>query len=220
MPEEDNLLPHTKKVTPHEYEYEQMVFKLYDTPGLQDDIDSDNDQGYLLDMVKNSYSPDLIVFAVKMDDAELRSEDIETIKAITNAFGWKCWEKAMFILTFANKVSKIDAKPDSVENKIHFNQERDRLKLQIVEVLEANRVHSDVVNQIPIVPVGLILKPSIPSDESKESWIEKFWKGFNLVLNQKRQEERQEEEQPSPVRNEFPTCPPCSQGWLGWMGLC
>ncbi len=229
MPEEDDLLPHTVNVTPHEYVYKQMVFRLYDTPGLQDDINSSNDGTYLRDMVKNSYSPDLIVFAVKMDDGELRLEDNKTMKAVTDAFGWKCWEKAMFILTFANKVSKIGVDPDSKENKIHFNQERDHLTLQIVKALKANKVHSDVVNQIPIVPVGLIRQPLIPSDQSKESWIGKFWKGFNQVLNRKRQEE-----QPPPVGKEKtscptcppnPTCPTCpptypppgSQGWLDWI---
>ena len=164
VPEADNLTPHTVKVTPYEYEHEKINFTFFDTPGLRESSDSHKDYKYLKEMVKKNESPDLIIFTIKMDDTRLRPEDEATIKNVSDAFGWSVWKNAMFLLTFANKVSKVGSPPGSRENKVYFNKKRDDFSLLITKELRKNRVQPEVANNIPIIPAGLVMQPSIPSD--------------------------------------------------------
>ena len=182
VPEADNILPHTIKVTPYEYEYDKINFTFIDTPGLRDSSNSHKDYKYLKDMVKNNERPDLILFTIKMDDARLRSEDEATIKNVTDAFGWSTWKNAMFLLTFANKVSKVGSPPSSRENKVYFNKKRDDFSLLITKQLRTNRVQPEVANNIPIIPAGLIMQPFIPSDSRGISWMDEFWHEIFKVL--------------------------------------
>ena len=82
-------------------------------------------------MVRNSQEPDLIIFTIKMDDANFHEEDAESIKEITNAFGWKVWKHAVFVLTFANKVFIPNASVESRENRVSYNRIRDEFALKV-----------------------------------------------------------------------------------------
>ena len=207
VPDEQNLLPHTVHVTPHEYTHNKIDFVFFDTPGLKDAEDGANDYKYLKDMVRNSQEPSLLIFAVKMDDAVLRQEDIDAMKAITNAFGWKMWRHAMFILTFANKVNDPSASVESKQNKVFFNRIRDQFELTVAEVLLDMHVQEDVANNIPVIPVGLVSQPLIPSDSRKVSWLEEFWASAYSRLKSTKQEKagKKEKEENSPC------------GWWYWM---
>ena len=188
IPEADNLLPHTVKVIPYEYEHEKINLTFFDTPGLKESSDSHKDYKYLKEMVKNNEQPDLIIFTIKMDDTRLRPEDQVIIKNITDAFGWSTWKNALFLLTFANKVSKVGYTPDSRENKVYFNKKRDDFSLLITKELEKNRVQSEVANSIPIIPAGLIMQPFIPLDSRGISWVDEFWQEIFKVLKAPRQD--------------------------------
>ena len=186
IPEADNLLPHTVKVTPYEYEHEKIKFTFIDTPGLRESSDSHKDYEYLKEMVKKNERPDLIIFTIKMDDTRLRPEDEATIKNVSDAFGWSVWKNAMFLLTFANKVSKVGSPPGSRENKVYFNRQRDEFSLLITKELRKNRVQPEVADSIPVIPAGLVMQPSIPSDSRGISWVDEFWKEMFKVLKASR----------------------------------
>ena len=174
VPEDDHLLPHTLKVTPYNYDHGGLNFILFDTPGLIDSNNSSNDYEYLKDMVTKNGEPDLLIFAVKMNDA-FRDDDADAIGNISNAFGWKIWKKAMFVLTFANKVTSVGHSPKSADSKLYFNKIFDIHYSCIVEALRSNRVHEDVINSISVVPVGLVSQLKIPSDKRGVSWIGELW---------------------------------------------
>ena len=174
VPEDDHLLPHTLNITPYNYEYKGLNFILFETPGLQASINSSNDFEYLRDMVEKNGEPDLLIFAVKMSDA-FRYEDADAIENISNAFGWKIWKKAMFVLTFANRVTLKGHSPESADSKLHFNKVYGEHYSHIVEALRSNRVQEDVINSISVVPVGVASQLKIPSDRRGVSWIDELW---------------------------------------------
>ena len=182
LPSADTLLPHTTVVTPHESFHEGSNCIFYDTPGLKDDAESSNDYEYLTEMVRKNGEPHLVIFAVKMDDYVFQEDDVEAIANISAAFGWRIWKKAMFILTFANMVHKVGQAPGSVDNKLHFSNSYDRHHMDIVEALKHNNVEKEVINNIAVVPVGLISVPKIPADRRGVSWIDNFWKEAFKIL--------------------------------------
>ena len=195
VPDEENLLPHTTEVTPYEYAHGKMNFTFFDTAGLKDVENGTNDYTYLKDMVRNSQEPDLIIYTIKMDDKDFH-EDTESIKEITNAFGWKAWKHAMFVLTFANKVTVPDASVESRENRVSYNRIRDEFALKVTKLLRDCKVQENVANEIPIIPVGLVAQPIIPSDSRQESWLKEFWQAVNARLKADMPEEK---DNPCPV---------------------
>lgn len=206
--DDDSLLPHTVTVAHYLYEYEGIKIRLYDTPGLSE-VDGVNDHKYLKDMVKNDISPDLIVFFIKMDDTidnSLRPEDEYVIKNVSDTFGWARWRFALFVLSFANRVYKDEWSMDSHENKFYFTDMHNKLTFRIRTALKNFNVQQDVVNSIPVIPVGLVRQPIILSDARENvSWTHEFWsKAFNILKEAKREETQRK------VMGEKEECCPCS----------
>ena len=177
---DDSLLPHTMKVLPYNKYREGSNVIFFDTPGLKDDEDSSNDYTYLKEMIRKNGEPNLLVFAIKMDVFDFQKEDADAILNVSSAFGRKIWHKSMFILTFANMVKKIG--PSSVESKLYFSKLLDKHHLRILEVLRDNSVKDEVINEIPVVPVGLISEPNLAAHKNSASWIEDFWEEAFKVL--------------------------------------
>ena len=182
VPPTDSLLPHTTKVMPYDQTREGSNCIFFDTPGLKDDENSSNDYAYLREMVRKNGEPNLLVFAIKMDEFTFQEEDLEAVLNVSSAFGWKIWQRSMFILTFANVVQKSGRDTDSVESKLYFSKLLDKHQLEIAKVLRKNSVRDEVINAIPVVPVGLVSKPSIPADRREVSWIEEFWQEAFKIL--------------------------------------
>lgn len=168
---EDSLLPHTLNVTSYEYTHNGVNFTLIDTPGLNDNIEGSN-YLYLKEMVTDE--PDMLLFAIKMDD-EFRPEDRNVMENVSNAFGWKVWKKAVIILTFANKVRSEGMDHKDRESKKFYNNKREEIALDVTNTLLSFNVEGKVANNIPVVPVGLVSQPLIPSDGRGKSWIKEFW---------------------------------------------
>jgi predicted PilT family ATPase len=115
--------------------------------------------------------PDVIVFTVKMDSG-LRRDDIRAIKYVTDVFGWKVWKNAMFILTFANKVSKPGISTEGRENNVYFNAVLREFERQITKELIKVYAQKPIANQIKVIPVGLVSQSWIES--GRRAWVEEF----------------------------------------------
>lgn len=175
--EKENLLPHTVNVTYYEHTYNGVNFTLIDTPGFYDDIEGSN-YLYLTQMVKNE--PDILIFTIKMDD-EFREEDMHALENVSSAFGWRVWKNALIVLTFANEVRVEGLDYKHVRNRKNYNRKRDDISEKVTDTLLSYRVEEKVAHRIPVIPVGLISEPLIPSDEREISWIEDFWKAIFKV---------------------------------------
>ena len=182
IPTPTGLLPDTLKVMPHQYHHEGSNCTFFDTTGLTDNENASNDYDYLKLMTSRSGDPDLLVFAIKMNDLHMRDEDFQAMTNISHEFGWKIWQKAMFILTFANLVKDEESSSGSYKHKLFFSRSYRQLHLGIVKSLRSMSVQDDVINEIPVVPVGLVSEPVIAADGRGVSWIDEFWeKAFKLL---------------------------------------
>ena len=192
-----SILPHTDAVAHYLYEYEGVQVSLYDTPGLSEEEDGYLDYKYLEDMVDHQISPNLIVFTIKLDSVggnSLPAEDERVMKRVSDAFGSARWKFAMFVLTFANKVRKEEEEPGSYENRHYFNKVWNELEYQIRTSLKSFHVQQDVVDSIPIFPIGFLQQPDIKADKREISWVDEFWsKSFKILQKSKTEEKLRKE---------------------------
>ena len=142
----NTLKRHTTAKKAYYVKQDRIKFTLYDTPGLKDEPGGTNDPKYLKDMDM----PDVLIFTMKMNDHKFQQEDMETITAISNAFGWKIWRRAMFLLTFANTVKNPDSNKTR-KNEVYFNRRRDEFADTVTDVLEDLSTEEDVANQITVL---------------------------------------------------------------------
>ena len=185
-------LPHTQKVTPYMYIHKGVKILFYDTPGLSEKEEGNQDQVYLQDMVKNEISPDLIIFTVKMDitgsDSSLSTEDEQVMKNVSDTFGWARWRFAMFVLTFANRVYLENIAPTNFKSRNHFNTVWEKLTYQIQTSLLSFNVEQNVVDDMPIFPIGYVNTPIIKADRRRISWVNEFWdKAFAIMKDSKKE---------------------------------
>ena len=195
----DSILPHTVEVAHYLYEYKGVKVSLYDTPGLSEEEDGNLDYKYLENMVDYEISPNLIVFTTRMDSVagnSLSAEDEHVIKRVLDMFGASRWKFVIFVLTFANKVHKEEEKLNSFRNIHYFNQVWNELEYQIRTSLKSFHVQQDVVDNIPIFPIGFLQQPDIQADHRKISWVDEFWsKSFKILLKSKRKENLSKEKE-------------------------
>ena len=182
VPLSGNLLPHTIKVSPYSQHHEGSNCIFFDTPGLNDDENSANDYAYLREMVQKNGEPNLLVFSVKMNEPVRQDEVKEALVNVSSVFGRKIWQKAMFILTFANLVQAMGHTSDSVANKLYFSKLVDEHHLKIRHILRNILVKDEVINEIPVLPVGVVSEPILVADRLGQSWIESFWQEAFQIL--------------------------------------
>ena len=204
----DSILPHTVEVAHYMYEYKGVKISLYDTPGLSEEEGGNLDYKYLENMVDHEISPNLIVFATKMDSAagnSLSAEDERVMKRVSDMFGAARWKFAIFVLTFANKVRKEEESPGSFENRHYFNKVWNELEYQIRTSLKSFHVQQDVVDNIPIFPIGFLKQPDIKADKREISWVDEFWsKSFKILQKSKTEEKLRKEKE---KKGECCACP-------------
>ena len=178
---QDTLGADTKRVTPYNCIHKRIDFTFIDTPGLKDVVNNTRDHRYLMEMPE----PDVLLFTIKMTDRKVFDDDIDTIKNISYAFGYKVWRKAIFLLTFANNVKDPDdPDPQITRSDYSFYRRReDSLSEMVTDTLLKLSTVTDVAHNIPVIPAGLVRQPVIPSDKDKKSWVDEFWQEVICILN-------------------------------------
>lgn len=174
-----------KGITPEH----DIEFLYFDIPGTNG---SGGDLSYIKSMVSRRQEPDMVIFAIKMDELVLNQDDKDAIESISRAFGWRVWKNTMFALTYANQVYFGGVRVDVVtkENKMYYNKIKREFSLSITETLRRCRVQDKIANDIPVLPVGRGFEPQIPSSERKASWVDEFWSTVNKILNESRENDR------------------------------
>ena len=108
-----------------------------------------------------------------MTSRRFRTDDLETIKKLTEALGEKLWEHALVVLTFANEVSLLPAKKkDNVSEVTFFNNRFLAFKKAINKHLVAIGVPEITVTNLPFTPAGELDDPRLPD---REDWLTAFW---------------------------------------------
>jgi GTPase SAR1 family protein len=161
--------------------------KFWDTPGLQDGADDDvesHDAECIRDMKEKGYGDkaDLVLYCIKMSNTRFQEEDHRTIMNLSEGLGKGIWEKAIFVLTFANDVvARLERKNKHRPGKKPVPEIFKDVVSTWEEVLrkEIKRagVNNSVAESIPVVPAGYEVSESFcPTDDSaKLNWIESLW---------------------------------------------
>ena len=107
--EGDTLDPETSVVKGYKTKHRSVYVTVWDSPGLQDGTNNENE--YLGDMKKQCSDMDLSIYCVSLKETRFFKgcADIIAMKKLTEIFGRKMWENAMFVLTFANLVEDLDS---------------------------------------------------------------------------------------------------------------
>ncbi|KAJ7384185.1 hypothetical protein OS493_023514 [Desmophyllum pertusum] len=109
-----------------------------------------------------------------------RTDDLETMKKLTQTLGVKLWDHAVVVLTFANMVLLSPSeKAKGVNEKDAFNSQFQCLKKRIQQALIKIGVPEDVAVNVPVVPTGDVCEPRLPD---RDNWLTAFWvAAFNRI---------------------------------------
>ncbi|CAH3130400.1 unnamed protein product [Pocillopora meandrina] len=163
--------PQTDNVTAFEVVKNGVSITVFDTPGLADA--TGNDEEYLRKINEKVNHFDLFLFCTEMTSRRFRTDDLETIKKLTEALGEKLWQHALVVLTFANEVSLLPAKKkDNVPEVTFFNNRFLAFKKAIKKHLVAIGVPEITVTNLPFTPAGELDDPRLPD---REDWLTAFW---------------------------------------------
>ena len=144
---------------------------MFDTPGLADA--TGNDEEYLRKIKEKVTHLDLFLFCTEMTSKRFRTDDLETIKKLTEALGEKLWEHALVVLTFANEVPLSPTKKTGdVPEVTVFNDRFLAFKKAINKHLVAIGVPEITVINVPFTPAGELDDPRLPD---REDWLTAFW---------------------------------------------
>ena len=148
-----------------------MTITVFDTPGLADA--TGNDEEYLRKIKEKVIHFDLFLFCTEMTSKRFRTDDLETIKKLTEALGEKLWEHALVVLTFANEVPLSPTKKtDDVPEATAFNDRVLAFKKAINKHLVAIGVPDITATNVPFTPAGELDDPRLPD---REDWLTAFW---------------------------------------------
>ena len=178
--------------------------KAFDSPGLQDR--SANEEEYIQGMKEKCGELSLVLYCTKMINTRLTDDDKHAMVKLTEAFGEKFWEYAVFVLTFANMENcerKDDRDEDIPEPAFNDDEGWKKLKKQRFEgrlkiwkeeikkfLITEVGVNPDIVNRIPVVPTGdYKITPSFPNPyilPDRDDWFNKFWEACCLRVKETR----------------------------------
>ena len=183
---EDEQSKGTIRVNVYDYQsVEGVTGKFWDTPGLQDGTDDDveiHDAECIRHMKEKGCSDktDLVLYCIKMSNTRFQEEDHRTIMNLTEGLGKGIWEKAIFVLTFANDVvARLERKHKHRPGKKTVPEVFKDVMSTWKEVLrkEVKRVGIDdsVAESIPVVPAGYEISEKFYPEDGRTNWMESLW---------------------------------------------
>ena len=132
-------------ITDNVNQYESQVFgvnfNLIDTPGFADS-NNNKDKEYINTIKSTITDWDCMWFITRLDDNRVRTDEIETIKYISSAFGEKGWKKAIIVFTHADKVEEDEYQ--------EYLTERTRLIRETI----ARDIDHKIAREIPSIAVA------------------------------------------------------------------
>ena len=169
----------TKEVIKYEFTEKGTNFVVFDSPGLQDaDLkDMDTLERIRKELVATCSEIDLVVYCLDMSRTRIDAADVNAINHLTQGFTAELWKRAVFVLTFANRVQP----PGDYEgeDKEYFLERLKIFKERLNELVPKV--------QIEVVPAGYSRKTKRVPDPYKLpdriDWFNDFW--FTCVSRMK-----------------------------------
>lgn len=138
------------------------------------------DTAYRKEMGERISDSDLVIHTMRMDDQRLRPEDKVILQGLSKLFGSILWDKGIFVLTFANKVSYVDKHNKMMQSHEYLVKRAKQLKGHITEILTQEGVRGGVLKYIPLVPAGHHSESRLFAD--REPWLSDLVKCMILRL--------------------------------------
>ena len=193
------LIRCTTQVTEYKAQLHGVPVTVYDSPGLQDTTEKEDE--YLKDMRKKCQRLSLVLYCTKMTNNRLKDEDKHAIIKLTAAFGEDFWKYAVIVLTFANKedVERRDDRdedegpePDWDDDDGWKELRKKRFEGRLKKwkegfhkfLIEEVRVKRDIVERILVVPAGDYKKSRRNKTPfrlpDRDDWFVEFWKACSI----------------------------------------
>ena len=135
--ETNKLDSETRLVTPYEGTYNNVKYTIYDTPGLGER--GNRDEEYLSLIKEQCSLPDVLWYVLRLD-RHITAADVDYLNLIHRNFGDAIWDRTMIVFTHADKVSPKDFqvqypyKTDVVNEEIVGITDRKNQKIPAVAV--------------------------------------------------------------------------------------
>ena len=181
-PEVKELEGVTRDVTCHETIINHIKFRVWDSPGLQDitEIDDNITERIMQTLRQHCSHLHLFLYCIRMDRDRMEISDFYAMKQLSQLFTPKIWDCAIFALTFANRAlpppeMKIETKEEAAQ---WFKEHIKKFKEAIVNALVENGIPTNKAKQVPVIPTGY--HPSIFMSNTRElldrpDWFTPFW---------------------------------------------
>ncbi|MEU7755884.1 GTPase [Micromonospora sp. NPDC049171] len=196
--------PTTAKIERYDAKYRESTMVLIDTPGFGDaGWDRSNDERYLALIEQEAGEIDLVLFVTKLDDTRVERSEYDTLGALTKQFGHELWDRAVVVLTRADKFTRRDYPEELAQRSAALREE-------MVKVI------GDRAHRIPFVPVTNTRE----RNPDRSRWMARLWlamlervsaPGFDAfvlsTISRVTSETDSEEGDPDPPRQATPTPP-------------
>jgi small GTP-binding protein len=143
--------PETAKVIKYDLKIHGIPCRVIDTPGLCDGKGRDGSYIQKMRKAAGNKGIDCMWFVTIMDETRVRTDEIEAIDSVTEAFDAEVWDRAVIVLTRADKSSDV---------KMHNEQlslRSAKLRSAIKKAIKDNTYYGDIrpsVNDIPVISVA------------------------------------------------------------------
>ena len=187
--ESDTLDRETSVVTTYSCNHRSVNVTVWDSPGLQDGTNQESQ--YLEDMKKKCSDMDLSIYCVSLKETRFFEgcPDIIAMKKLTNLFGKRMWENAMFVLTFANLAEDLDPQifeEEDDEKKVQLFKDKIQRWKEILTgaLIKEVGVDKEVAGRIEVVPAGHEATPELLD---RPHWLSPVWFAALYAMNSRAQ---------------------------------
>ena len=108
---------------------------------------------------------DLVLFALRMDDARFRPEDEQMMQDMSRQFGDSAWTKVSFVLTHADLVRGLDQQQNEIYTPEFRIKRGKQLEKRARMILREANISELVIEKIPFLPTGLPTKDKLIGDK-------------------------------------------------------
>ena len=160
--EEDNSFDApTHKVQQYMRKVRGVSMKIFDHSDIEDE--SDEQVKSLQNELQECKNFNLVLYAIRMTDMRVHAEDTEAMKILTKTLGIDIWNKAMFMMTYANEVRYPEDPFNALETKKYYNKQLQNWKNMLPTVVEERaKVPAQIARNIPIIPTGYYKTRDLP----------------------------------------------------------
>ena len=171
----------TREITRHEGKVNHIKFEVWDSPGLQDITEDDDEITKRITQTLRQHCSHLHLFlyCIRMDRDRMEVSELKSIQQLSQLFSPKIWDSAIFALTFANRViPPPDLETDEDEAR-WFKERIKEFQEIIVKAIVDSGVPEDKAKKVPVIPTGYH-KPGrhMPNPKKlfdRPDWFNPFW---------------------------------------------